>query len=299
MIANIYTIVSPLTNDYYLSGGHTSGRDLIEALKLAGYYVNVITPKDVFIHPDNADLNIYFDVFNDPRGSKWFGQGEQKTFLESKKPCMLMECAYTGVTAADYGGWDINPSERYQPNPLSDFAKELINKSALNVFLSPLHQNEWANFIGYEIPRSFNYFQRVNGKIFYNKGLERPINALYVGAITRAKGVPEVQAIFGDNIKFIGRGDLSLIDQTNYLGVGTPEQISDAMNAAVYFVHMPNWKEPSARTVVEASMCGCMLITNENVGACSFGITNIGNPQVGVDHFNQLTSLIKDIKNEK
>ena len=69
MIANIYTVVSPLANDYYLSGGHTSGRDLIEALKLAGYYVNVITPKDVFVHPDNADLNVYFDVFNDPRVS--------------------------------------------------------------------------------------------------------------------------------------------------------------------------------------------------------------------------------------
>ena len=98
MIANYYTIISPIGPDSHLSGGHTTGKDLIEALKLSGYYVNIITPTDVFLEPDNADLNIYFDIFNDPKGSEWFGLLEQKKFLESNKPYIFAECAYTGAT---------------------------------------------------------------------------------------------------------------------------------------------------------------------------------------------------------
>lgn len=296
MIANIYTIISPLCDDYYLSGGHTTGRDLINALKEAGYFVNVITPNDPFQTPDSADLCVFFDLFNDPGGSKWFGPGEQRQFLNTKKPTVVFECAYTGATPEEYGGWMIQPDVRYQPNAIKTFMAGLMTNSFVNIFLSPLHYNEWCKFIGNQIPNPFCYFQKIDSGIFNNKGYERPINVLYVGAITEAKGVVEAQYMFGNNIKFIGRGNLDLIDQQNYLGTGTPQEIAEVMNKATFFIHTPNWKEASARTVVEAAMCGCKLIVNENVGACSFGITDLSNPYYGQKSFNDLVSAIKSIK---
>jgi glycosyltransferase involved in cell wall biosynthesis len=297
VIANYYTIVSPIRDDAYLSGGHGAAKDLIEALKASGYYVNIVTPSDQFVEPDNADLNVYFDIFNDPQGSEWFGILEQKKFLESNKPYIFAECAYTGATPYEYGGWNVSEQERYSlDNPIIGISSMLIEKAAFNLFLSPLHLNEWAKFTKFEIPNAFIYFQRINDEIFNNQNIERPINVLYVGAINESKGVVEMQLIFGDNIKFIGRGDTSLINPENYLGVCTPEQIAFAMNSSKYFVHMPNWKEASARTVVEAAMCGCKLIVNENVGACSFGITDLSNPYYGQKSFNDLINAIKSIK---
>ena len=297
VIANYYTIISPISADSHLSGGHTTGRDLIEALKSAGYHVNIVTPVDVFLEPDNADLNVYFDIFNDPQGSKWFGLLEQKRFLDSNKPCIFAECAYTGATPYEYGGWNVSEQERYSlDNPVIGLSSALIEKAAFSLFLSPLHLNEWTNFTKFEIPNAFVYFQKIDDKIFNNQNIERPVNVLYVGAITEAKGVSEIQLIFGDNIRFIGRGDINLINPENYIGIGTPDQIAFAMNSSKYFVHMPNWKEASARTVVEAAMCGCKLIVNENVGACSFGVTDLSNPYYGKKSFNDLVSAIKSIK---
>lgn len=296
MIANIYTIISPLCDDYYLSGGHTTGRDLINALKEAGYFVNVITPNDLFQAPDSADLCVFFDLFNDPGGSKWFGPAEQRQFLNTKKPTVVFECAYTGATPEEYGGWMIQPDVRYQPNAIKTFMAGLMANSFVNIFLSPLHYNEWCKFIGNQIPNSFCYFQKIDANIFHNKGYERPINVLYVGAITEAKGVVEAQYMFGNNIKFIGRGNLDLIDQQNYLGTGTPQEIAEVMNKATFFIHTPNWKEASARTVVEAAMCGCRLLVNENVGACSFGYADISDPSHGINSYNQMKSILKERK---
>lgn len=296
MIANYYTIVSPIADDSFLSGGHTTGQDVIEALKQCGYHVNVITPSDVFVDPDHADLNVYFDIFNDPNGSKWFEIDQQRRFIDSKKPYIVAECAYTGATPYEYGGWNVHPNERYDDNPIIMMTSEMMANAALNIFLSPLHLNEWSKFAKFDIPRAFIYFQKINEFIFKNMDIERPINVLYVGAITEAKGVAEIQNIFGDNVKFIGRGNIDLINPDNYLGVATPEQVAFAMNSSKYFVHMPNWKEASARTVVEAAMCGCRLIVNENVGACSFGISDLANPTHSHNSFNGLVEAIKSIK---
>jgi glycosyltransferase involved in cell wall biosynthesis len=48
------------------------------------------------------------------------------------------------------------------------------------------------------------------------------------------------------------------------------DRIPEYMNRAKNFVFLPRWPEPQGRVVVEAALCGCNLITNENVGATSF-----------------------------
>jgi hypothetical protein len=49
------------------------------------------------------------------------------------------------------------------------------------------------------------------------------------------------------------------------------------MNRAKHFVFLPRWPEPQGRVVTEAALCGCQLITNQNVGATSFPF-DIANP---------------------
>ena len=47
-------------------------------------------------------------------------------------------------------------------------------------------------------------------------------------------------------------------------------ELGKYLNRSKHFVHLPSWKEPMGRTVIEAALCGCKIIFNENVGACSF-----------------------------
>jgi hypothetical protein len=81
--------------------------------------------------------------------------------------------------------------------------------------------------------------------------------------------------MFGDKgLHIVGRNTgviESLPKSIVYLGEKTPSQLSEIYNRTQKFVHIPKWQEPSARTVVEAALCGCELILNENVGVLSFG----------------------------
>jgi hypothetical protein len=42
------------------------------------------------------------------------------------------------------------------------------------------------------------------------------------------------------------------------------------MSRAQNLIFLPRWPEPIGRMVVEAKLCGCNLVTNDNVGATSF-----------------------------
>jgi hypothetical protein len=43
-------------------------------------------------------------------------------------------------------------------------------------------------------------------------------------------------------------------------------------------------------------MCGCRLLVNENVGACSFGYADISDPSHGINSYNQMKSILKERK---
>ena len=72
------------------------------------------------------------------------------------------------------------------------------------------------------------------------------------------------------------------------------------MNRARNFVFMPRWPEPQGRVVVEAALCGCNLILNENVGADSFGF-ELDQPENLLDaeeeFWNELEQIREQVQN--
>ena len=75
------------------------------------------------------------------------------------------------------------------------------------------------------------------------------------------------------------------------------EEMPNTFNRAKVFVHLPEWKEPMGRTVIEAALCGCHLVLNENVGATSFAFEDIRDPdnyEGSVDEFWTTVESVMD-----
>jgi len=151
--------------------------------------------------------------------------------------------------------------------------KKLYEQSVLNVYLSPLHRRVTETLLDIkDMPPSYILRPLIDTKRFRNLGIERDIDYLFVGVIGEAKGLDAMRERFRDkDIYFIGRCASGVkLDFGHHLGHVSYEQVPYFMNRARNFVFMPRWPEPQGRVVAEASLCGCSIIGNENVGALSF-----------------------------
>lgn len=299
--AAIYTIIKPNKPDNHMSGGFATINTIAKLLENIGYLVQVITPEDEFIDCKNFDLSVYADIFNDPENSKWFENHQYSSFLDCKK-YIVVECAYTGCTHAPYGLGGKVDGGSYEPNKISEYMSMLMSGSKLNIFLSPLHSLEFSKFLGSTPPNIYHFFQPIDTEIFYDKKLQRDIPYLFVGALNWFKGLGDAIAMFGDKgLHIVGRNTgviESLPKSIVYLGEKTPSQLSEVYNRTQKFVHVPRWQEPSARTVVEAALCGCELILNENVGVLSFGY-DIRDPNISSLSEKHISEIIGEILNAK
>lgn len=278
-----YTIINPKKPDSHLSGGFASVESFVKCVEELGYNNQYITPSDTWMDPEEFDLVIYADIFNDPRGSPWFSDKQYESLFLTRTKYLVMECAYTGCVASPYGdGGRINGGN-YEKTPLSEYMKRLMERSTMNIFLSPLHKREFEKFLGVEIENYSNFYQIIDTSVFYNNNTHRDIPFLYVGALNIAKGIDRVVELFGERgLVVVGRADYieNKPEGITFLGSMLPEELAMVYNRTVNFVHLPAWQEPFARTVLEAALCGCNLILNENVGATSFGL-DIRNPTLG------------------
>ena len=272
--AAIYTIINPKQPDSHLSGGFAAIDSVIEAIEKSGYQTKIITPNEHWEDPSAFDACLYADIFNDPQGSKWFDNHQYESFTKVKN-YMVLECAYTGCTPTPYGIGGRLDTAAYEPNKLSEFIGGLMSLSKLNIFLSPLHRMEFTRFLRQYPVNAYDFFQPINTSIFNNTRSERDIPYLFVGALNWFKGLDDVLEIFGDKgLSVVGRKTnivSAFPSSINYLGELTPTELAKVYNRTKRFIHIPRWQEPSGRTVVEAALCGCELIVNENVGALSFG----------------------------
>lgn len=293
----IYTIINPKQPDSHLSGGFAAIDSVIQAFESNNCVTSIITPNDDWIEPNEFDAVLYADIFNDPQGSKWFANTQYSAFLNAKK-YFVLECAYTGCTPAPYGvGGKVN-NGNYEKNKLSEYMGYLMKGSRLNIFLSPLHSAEFSRFLAEPISNVYNFFQPINNEIFYNKDIKRDIPYLFAGALNWFKGLDDAIEMFGDKgLHIVGRKTPvidSMPSSVTYLGEKTQKEMADLYNRTARFVHIPKWQEPSARTVVEAALCGCELIVNENVGALSFGL-DIRDTRISSLSQEHITSIIGDI----
>jgi len=276
---------------HHNGGGEMVLRQLLETGKKRGheFRISSISPKisDRFNEPD---LSILADLFNCPELYSRFKYSYIKKIIESEK-YIHFDNAYVDCCNLDYLPCSGNKTSICQYKSIKkivrnfrarDFCKdcfqskkivhELYNKSELNVFVSPLHHKTISEMLGIKNDHYYILNPLIDVDMFYNRGLERDIEYLYIGALTEAKGLDHLRRDFaGKNIQLLGKlvkGEK--LDFGNHIGFVPYEKIPEYLNRSQNFVFLPRWPEPQGRVVVEAALCGCRLITNENVGATSF-----------------------------
>lgn len=214
-------------------------------------------------------------------------------------PCSgraLAQCAYKSplrlvrnLTLRDFG------QRCFALDPL---VRKLFAHSALNVYLSPLHQKTIEAILGDARGRAaFVLKPMIDSNVFYDQKLERDIDYLFVGVIGEAKGLAAMRERFRDaNIHFVGKlAPGETLDFGIHHGSVPYGEIPHFMNRAKNFVFLPRWPEPQGRVVTEAALCGCKLITNQNVGATSFPF-DIANPANFVGAADEFWDAIEHIR---
>lgn len=280
-----YTILDPFESDN-TSGGPQAYKNIIKNIEYCGYNVEVITPKNPFKDPNTSSFNVYQDIFNDPFGSPWFEPHQYDQLLNAKPQFIVSECAYTCCTTAPYGdlsqpGTDLTPTSR----PFFERAKKVITAS-------PMHGENLAKLLNIDRRNFYDYLVELEVDRFKNEGLDRDIEYLTVGAMNHWKGTDVVCNKFGKDLTVIGYGDASLISSgANFIGKVAHEEMDHWYNRAKNFVHLPQWKESFSITAAEASLCGCNILLNENVGAQSFN-EDLSDPTTYIKSGQKLQEMI-------
>jgi len=307
----------------HYGGGEAVTRELIELGRQRGHKIRLCSVRPG--HGDRigkADLYWLVDVFNFPQTLKsrgaWlhFPKNLLKHISENL-PFVHMSNAYTDVCNLGYlpcsgdaqsqcpykSPWRILHNVALKDFGQRCFAtdpliRKLFDRSMLNVYVSPLHQQVIQGVLGgTDAQKSFVLKPTVDSAKFYNQGLERDIEYLFVGVIGQAKGLATMRERYRDaDIHFVGKiAPGENLDFGTYHGFLPYCEIPLFMNRAKNFVFLPRWPEPQGRVVVEAALSGCKLITNHNVGATSFPF-DISNPANFAHAGNEFWNAIEQLK---
>lgn len=161
------------------------------------------------------------------------------------------------------------------------FARALYAKARLGIFVSPLHRDVIGGVLDMPMPPSMLVKPQVDVRLFRPLGLERDIDVLYVGTISRAKGYANLLERFGpERMTFVGPNELGAPVQGRWLGRVPHERLPAIYNRAATFAHLPEWIEPMGRTPVEAALCGCDVVMNDRVGVATHARTDWTDPEV-------------------
>jgi glycosyltransferase involved in cell wall biosynthesis len=293
VLANCVSFLDPFV---YYGGGEMITRRLLQVGRARGHDIRItsVRPTRKAFH-SKPDVTLAMDVFN--HGHTFLSLGAWRSFATSflhsvigSKPLVHITTAYADVCnlpSLPCSGIDPTPCP-FKPLPLlsrallRDFGSDcfactpavrsLYEAAMLNVFLSPLHKETTERVLGRTLESTFILKPVVNAALFRNEHRERDIDYLFVGLIGEAKGLNAMRVRFKNcDIRLIGRiAPGTKLDFGQYVGFLPYEEVPLWMNRARNFVFLPRWPEPQGRVVVEAALCGCRIIANDNVGALSF-----------------------------
>jgi len=172
---------------------------------------------------------------------------------------------------------------RYEHDYLDTFlpeklVQEIFDRAILNIFLSPLHFE--IHDKKYKIRNIYIQPSPVDTDKFYIRNKEQNNRILYAGGIALHKGIinlfdyarrnPEKMI---DLYGWIEDPDLINHLESNcfYKGAISYDEMPELYQKYSFFIHLPIWEEPFGRTIIEAYLSGCQLITNNNIGCLSYG----------------------------
>ena len=246
---------------------------------------------------------ILSDVWNSPEQKLHFRDG----FLEdiiNYQPYVHLDNAYVDVCSE--GPLPCNGNS-LDCKTICDKTRAhwIYSKSLLNIFLSPLHMKTVNRLLENKyFDHSIWIRPLIDTQKFRNQNIKRDIEYLYVGSITKYKGYDNIKNRFGhlNNFLFVGHNATNEKLFGHHIEYVPNHDIPGLLNRARNFVHLPVWIEPMGRTVVEAALCGCNILSNDNVGALSFPF-DIADPEMikgsARSFWNELLKRVMNKKNSK
>lgn len=289
--------VSHLHPFYYHGGGEQVTRKIVEEGIKRGHNIKIISMKPsklqilsrILMHR-NPDLWILFDVFNCPDHKRHFSRHFINKIISSRK-YVLGQNAYGDICClnalpcnGNIGNGSVCVEKKdiyfnYRDNekgwqngycPINN-NKDLFEKALLNIFVSPLHASIFHKI--YPATREKTYILKplIDVNMFTNRKQNRDIKYAACGGMGEAKGFYNIKEKFPDeDIILFGSDSKQLPNKHKYgkiIGRIPYEKIPDFLNRVENYIHLPRWPEPHGLIVNQAALCGCKLITNENVGA--------------------------------
>lgn len=264
-------------------GGEIILRKIVTELINKGHNVVIKTGNDnadeVINIAHNFDVVLCADIFNEPMNPyhSWFDIRVINYLIDSGKYATF-ETGYTGTCSKDYSPCNITRRLLCPDCPAKNpLRKRFFRAAARNIFLSPLQAGLFTRHFDLDISRRHVYVPDLENSppIFFDKGLERDIEILYVGVVCAAKGIYKLgEFIKKNNIpdeKVLIVGD-SIVGMPSF-GTYTPkmprEELISVYNRSRYFWADTVWCEAFGMTTLEAIACGCQPIFNKNNGCMS------------------------------
>jgi len=154
----------------------------------------------------------------------------------------------------------------------------ILENSLLNLFMSKRHIAECEKDIDFKIPNKNYVVSPIDTDLFFidkkikkDKNLvvwtghDKPDNKGFETVMQYAKASPKLKfKMFG-----IFKEEHDLPDNVEIIGEVDQPIFARSLQKAQYLMAVPNWIEPSGRSVLEGLLCGCDLIVNDNIGVLS------------------------------
>jgi len=149
--------------------------------------------------------------------------------------------------------------------------EKLYKKAKLNIFLSPLHYDMY-KFVFGDIKHSV-IPSPVDPREFHNLGYERKKDIVTVNGHLKFKGGKNLEKFITENpgrrVDIIGE-NIDIPPSARYIGKVKNSALNEVLNEYKYYIELPDTPQPFNRTMAEASLAGCELITNGLSGFASF-----------------------------
>ena len=167
------------------------------------------------------------------------------------------------------------------------FSIPLFHNSRLNIFISPFHFRNFLSCMGegikpcYILPppidtklfRKMDDIERVEGKVVHTSGKLHQEGKGLFNLVNYVRYFPKYKYEFYTVINDYVRQMISGFEDKITLKARVPlEQLPAIYNSAEYAIHLPIMPEAAGRIMMEAYLCGCKLIMNDNVGLKSFDL---------------------------